>query len=128
MWKKSVYLKHSCCIQSVVVPKKKHYLLLKFQAELATFFLNTVLYLKDRQTAYTDLGVRQTFSQKWTKQACHCQSFSLKYFVPMKKIPTFKQKLKFWRTSSTLLNLTASVWQWCFWCCIMQCVVTWKLG
>ena len=85
MWKKSVYLKHSCCIQSVVVSNKKHYLLLKFQAELATFFLNTVVYVKDWQTAYTDLVSGRHFLKNEQSRPVTTSRFPWSIFCQWKK-------------------------------------------
>lgn len=52
----------------------------------------------NRQTGRSDLGMWQTFSQKWTKLAYHFKEDNWQYLLPVIVFELWSQKFKFWRT------------------------------
>lgn len=52
----------------------------------------------NRQTGRSDLGMWQTFSQKWTKLAYHFKEDNWQYLLPVIVFELLSQKFKFWRT------------------------------
>lgn len=74
MTKLVVCIRHFCCCQSTMVLRKStYYLNCKLNFFLFFPLKEHHFYLDDWQTSYSELGIWQTFSWKWTKQACHVE-------------------------------------------------------